>query len=45
MDNMPLIGSLRILFLYDVCEEIRTEQLRKLLGESKGVVTERRRLP
>jgi hypothetical protein len=27
-----LKGSFRILFLYDVCEEIRTEQLRNLIG-------------
>ena len=46
MTNTPLIGSLRILFLYDVCEEIRTEQLRTLLsGQGQGVVTERRRDP
>jgi hypothetical protein len=46
MGNIPLIGSLRILFLFDVCEEIRTEQLRTLLaGEGTGVVTERRRDP
>jgi hypothetical protein len=46
MVKVPLIGSLRILFLYDVCEEIHTEQLRKLLaGEGHGLVTERRRDP
>src|SRR5436190_22706909 len=46
MMKVQLIGSLRILFLYDVCEEIRTEQLRKLLaGEGQGLVTERRRDP
>lgn len=46
MTNTPLIGSLRILFLYDVCEEIHTERLRTLLtGQGRGVVTERRRDP
>jgi len=46
MAHMPLVGSLRILFLYDVCEEIRTEELRTLLaGEGPGVITERRRDP
>ena len=46
MANISLTGSLRILFLYDVCEEIRTEQLRTLLaGEGRGVITERRRDP
>jgi len=46
MVNGALTGFLRILFLYDVCEEIRTGQLRSLLtGEGQGVVTERRRDP
>jgi hypothetical protein len=33
MASLPLAGSFQILFLYDVCEEIRTEQLRTLLGK------------
>jgi hypothetical protein len=46
MELRPLIGSLRILFLYDVCEEIRTEQLRTLLaGDGQGAVADRRRDP
>ncbi len=46
MPNGPLIGSLRILFLYDVCEEIRTGQLRTLLASGRqGLVSERRRDP
>src|ERR1700687_6009310 len=35
----PLTGSFWILFLYDICEEIRLETLRELLG------VERRRGP
>jgi hypothetical protein len=46
MARSPLTGSFQILFLYDVCEEIRTEQLRGLIGgERYGDGTERRRSP
>jgi len=30
--DRPLTGSFRILFLYDVCEEVRMEELRALIG-------------
>src|ERR1700687_2485743 len=44
MASSPLTGSFQILFLYDVCEEIHTEQLRSLIGgERFGDGTERRR--
>ncbi len=43
MTNAPLTGSFQILFLYDVCEEIDTGKLRKLLGLGEGA--ERRRDP
>jgi len=44
MASSPLTGSFQILFLYDVCEEIRTGELRGLIGgERYGVGTERRR--
>ena len=46
MPTTPLTGSFRILFLYDVCEEIRTEELRQLIGgERYGDGAERRRDP
>jgi hypothetical protein len=46
MPSSPLTGSFQILFLYDVCEEIRTEILRSLLGgERSGDGTEHRRDP
>jgi hypothetical protein len=46
MASAPLIGSFRILFLYDVCEEIRTDQLRSLIGGDRpGDKAERRREP
>jgi hypothetical protein len=38
-----MTGSFRILFLFDVCEEIRVEQLRRMIGEERGI--ERRRDP
>ena len=44
MASSALTGSFQILFLYDVCEEIRTEQLRSLIGgERFGDGTDRRR--
>jgi hypothetical protein len=46
MAGSPLTGSFQMLFLYDVCEEIRTEQLRSLIGgERYGDGRERRRDP
>lgn len=46
MASSPLTGSFQILFLYDVCEEIRIEQLRALIGsEHFGEAAERRRDP
>ncbi len=46
MAILPLTGSFRILFLYDVCEEIRTDSLLRLIGgELLGVAAERRRDP
>jgi hypothetical protein len=46
MRDLPLSGSLRILFLFDVCEEIRTETLQRLIGgERFGEGAERRRDP
>ena len=44
MANSRLTGSFQILFLYDVCEEIRTEQLQGLIGGGYGEI-ERRRDP
>src|SRR5437016_1589514 len=32
MSQMLVLGSFRSLFLYDLCEEIRLDELRKLLG-------------
>jgi hypothetical protein len=43
MTSAPLTGSFQILFLYDVCEEINTKELRKLIGVSE--IAERRRDP
>ena len=46
MAAAPLTGSFQMLFLYDVCEEIRAEQLRGLIGgERYGDGKERRRDP
>ena len=46
MASSPLTGSFQILFLYDVCEEIRTEQLQSLIGGGRyGEGIERRRDP
>lgn len=46
MANPPLTGSFQILFLYDVCDEIRTDQLRGLIGSGRsGEGVERRRDP
>jgi hypothetical protein len=46
MPSTPLKGSFQILFLYDVCEEIRTEQLQGLIGGGRyGEGIERRRDP
>jgi hypothetical protein len=46
MVSAPLSGSFQILFLYDVCEEINTKQLRRLIGaDGAGEITERRREP
>lgn len=44
MASSPLTGSFQILFLYDVCEEIRIEQLRSLIGSGRDG-SERRRDP
>jgi hypothetical protein len=44
METRPLTGSFRILFLFDVCEEIRTEELSKLIG-TQADKQERRRDP
>jgi hypothetical protein len=44
MASARLTGSFQILFLYDVCEEIRTEQLQGLIGGGYGEI-ERRRDP
>jgi hypothetical protein len=44
MAHLPLTGSLQILFLYDVCEEIQTEHLRRLIGGERNG-EERRRDP
>jgi hypothetical protein len=44
MASSPLSGSFHILFQYDVCEEIRIEQLRSLIGSGhSGNGKERRR--
>lgn len=43
MASAPLTGSFQILFLYDVCEEIDMQLLRKLIGV--GQIAERRRDP
>jgi hypothetical protein len=46
MASSPLTGSFQILFLYDVCEEIRTGQLQSLIGGGRyGEGIERRRDP
>ena len=46
MASLPLTGSFQVLFLYDVCEEIRTEQLQSLIkGGRYGEGIERRRDP
>src|SRR5262245_60687919 len=46
MVSSPLTGTFRILFLYDVCEEIHTAQLRSLIGcERYGDGKDRRRDP
>ncbi len=46
MASSLLTGSFQILFLYDVCEEIHTDQLQGLIGGGRyGEGIERRRDP